>query len=386
MSEALEQQPPAQEPRRWMWWHNAQATPTRRALLLTALGGLLIAGISTALPAGADNPGRLVGISKTAQTGRASATFDKARPGDCLNWPSKAPDQAVIVDCKDDHRFEVAQSVNLANFPGSEYGPNAAAPSPARIQQISQEECAVAAKKYLGAKYDPNSKFVPGMLWAGEKAWTQSGERQMLCGLQLPGAKNEQQVFKGKVADLDQSKVWPPGTCIGIEPNTNMPTDTTVDCAAPHSMEVTGSVNLAERFPDALPAEADQDAYLKDECTHRTDAYLAPVQLRATTLTLTDVPIALPSWSAGSRQVSCLIGATLGNGGWSTLVGSARGPLLINGQKPMAPPDIPPERLNLPPIPLPTPTTIDMSGAQQSQQTMSPANDNPTIGTQHLPN
>ena len=84
-----------------------------------------------------------------------------------------------------------------------------------------------------------------------------------------------------------------------------------------------------------------------------TDAYLAPIQLRSTTLTLIYSTISLPSWSAGSHQVSCSIGATLGNGGWSTLLNSAKGPLMINGQPPIPPPDIPEERLNLPPIPMP---------------------------------
>jgi predicted heme/steroid binding protein len=391
MSEA-----PEQQQRRRVGWHSLRATSTRRALLLTALGGLLIGGVTTALPVGADDPGRLVGFSNAAPSngGHATQAFDKARPGDCLNWPNKAPDQASIVDCRNDHRFEVAASVDLRMFPGSEYGQNAAAPTASRIQQISQEQCQAAVERYLGAKYDPNSKFTIGMLWSGEKAWTQSGERLMLCGLQLPGAANEQQqVFKGRVADLDQSKVWQAGTCLGIDTTTNQPTDVPIDCAGPHAMEVTGTVNVAEKFPGGMPAEADQDAFIKDSCTRMTDAYLAPVALRATTLTLIYSPVPLPSWSAGSHQVSCSIGATLGNGGWSTLVGSAKGPLLINGQQPIPPPDIPPERLNLPPIPLPTPTTIDASGSQSQgsqwrmlpQQTLSPANSAPTIGTQHLP-
>ncbi|MBV9512874.1 MAG: septum formation family protein [Mycobacteriaceae bacterium] len=375
-----------------------QATSTRRALLLTALGGLLIAGVTTALPAGADGPGRLVGYSNAAPSGgsRPGQALDKARPGDCLNWPNKAPDQASIVDCKNDHRFEVASSVDMRTFPGSEYGPNAAAPTAARIQQISQEQCQAAVERYLGAKYDPDSKFTIGMLWSGEKAWSQSGERRMLCGLQLPGAVNDQQqVFKGRVADLDQSKIWQAGTCLGIDTTANQPTDIPVDCAGPHAMEVTGFVNVAEKFPGGPPAEADQDGYIKDACTRMTDAYLAPVQLRATTLTLTYNTISLPSWSAGSHEVACSVGATLGNGGWSTLVGSAKGPLLINGQPAVAPPDIPIDRLNLPPMPMPMPmpTTIDTSGTQpgsqpgyQPQQTLSPVSSAPTIGTQHLPN
>ena len=84
----------------------------------------------------------------------------------------------------------------------------------------------------------------------------------MLCGLQLPGTGNEQTVFKGKVADVDQSKVWPDGTCLGIDPSTNQPTDIPIDCAAPHAMEVTGTVNLLAKFPEALPPEPEQDAFI----------------------------------------------------------------------------------------------------------------------------
>ena len=241
----------------------------------------------------------------------------------------------------------------MRTFPGSEYGPDAAPPSQARIQQISQEQCSAAVRRYLGARFDPNSRFTVSMLWSGDKAWRQSGERRMLCGLQLPGPNNQQLAFKGKVADVDQSKVWPAGTCLGIDPTTNQPTDIPVDCAAPHAMEVTGAVNLAEKFPGGLPPEPEQDTFIKDACTRMTDAYLAPIQLRSTTLTLIYSTISLPSWSAGSHQVSCSIGATLGNGGWSTLLNSAKGPLMINGQPPIPPPDIPEERLNLPPIPMP---------------------------------
>jgi uncharacterized membrane protein YgcG len=127
-------------------------------------------------------------------------------------------------------------------------------------------------------------------------------------------------------------------------------------------MEVTGTVNLLARFPEGLPPEPEQDGFIKDSCTRLTDAYLAPVQLRSTTLTLIYSTLSLPSWSAGSRQVACSIGATLGNGGWATLINSAKGPLKINGQPPVPPPDIPQERLHLPPIP----TTPDTGGGASS--------------------
>jgi predicted heme/steroid binding protein len=363
------------------WWQSLHATSTRRALLLTALGGLLIAGLITALPSKDGSNGL---TASTISLGpRGNETFNTAKSGDCLNWPDRTPDSAEIVNCRDEHRFEVAESVDMRTFPGSEYGPNAAPPSAARIQQISQEQCSAAVKNYLGARFDPNSRFTVSMLWSGDKAWKQSGERRVLCGLQLPGPNNQQLPAKGKVADVDQSKVWPAGTCLGIDPSTNQPTDIPVDCAAPHAMEVTGAVNLAEKFPQTLPAEPDQDSFIKDACTRMTDAYLAPIQLRSTTLTLIYSTISLPSWAAGSHQVSCSIGATLGNGGWSTLLNSAKGPMMINGQPPVAPPDIPDERMNLPSIPAIEPQMPESNSSSQSQYSSSQTDQGQP--TQHMP-
>jgi len=402
MSNDSEQQTsPANRPRfrrpRVEWLTALQASATRRALLLTALGGLLIAGLVTALPIGG-GPGRLTGyIDPVPSTGsKGNDAFNRAASGNCLMWPDRMPEAAAIVDCKDEHRFEVAESIDMRTFPGSEYGPDAPPPSATRIEQISQEQCESAVRRYLGAKFDPNSKFVISMLWSGDKAWRQSGERRMLCGLQLPGAGNEQIAYKGKVGDSDQSKVWPDGTCLGIDPSTNQPTDIPVDCAAPHAMEVTGTVNLLAKFPDALPPEPEQDGFIKDSCTRLTDAYLAPVQLRSTTLTLIYSTLSLPSWSAGSRQVACSIGATLGNGGWATLLDSARGALKINGQPPVPPPDIPAERLNLPPIPTgPSPgggssssagsSSAGSSSAGSSSGGSSGGSSSQRQGNQHLP-
>src|SRR3954468_1898410 len=366
------------------WWQSLQAASTRRALLLTALGGLLIAGVITALPGGTVGRSPIGLNAGVAALGpRGNATFDHAKSGTCLSWPEQVPDAAQVVDCKDEHRFEVADRIDIRTFPGTEYGPDAAPPSDARIKQISQEQCQAAARQYLGAKYDPNGRFSVSLVWSGDKAWRQADERRMLCGLQLAGPDNHQLAFAGKVADIDQSKVWPAGTCLGIDPATNQPTDIPVDCAKPHAMEVTGSVNVAEKFPAGLPPEPEQDAFIKDACTRMTDAYLAPIQLRSTTLTLIYSTISLPSWSAGSHQVSCSIGATLGNGGWSTLLNSAKGPLMINGQPPVAPPDIPPDRLNLPPIPAMEPQMPDTSSSSSQSQSGTSQTDQ-SQQTQHM--
>ena len=125
-----------------------------------------------------------------------------------------------------------------------------------------------------------------------------------------------------------------------------------------------------------------------------TDAYLAPIQLRSTTLTLIYSTISLPSWAAGSHQVSCSIGATLGNGGWSTLLNSAKGPLLINGQPPVTAAGHPRGTTELPADPDARRLVVDRSGqqpdrlqqsTQQTQQTQQNQHGQQSTGTTPTP-
>jgi hypothetical protein len=145
-SKKREDEQPSQ---RVTWWHSLQATPTRRALLLTALGGLLIAGLITALPKNDTTNGLTAGAISLGP--RGNDTFDHAKAGDCLNWPERTPDAAQIVDCKDDHRLEVAESLDMRTFPGSEYGPDAAPPSALRPQQPVHHQPAVVGRQSMAS-------------------------------------------------------------------------------------------------------------------------------------------------------------------------------------------------------------------------------------------
>src|SRR6185503_18678292 len=105
-------------PEKVTWWQGPHARATHRALLLTTLGGLLIAGLITALQ-GPENGAGLPGLNPSAISlgPRGNDTFNHAKAGDCLNWPERTPDAAQLVDCKDEHRFEVAESVDMRMFP-----------------------------------------------------------------------------------------------------------------------------------------------------------------------------------------------------------------------------------------------------------------------------
>jgi hypothetical protein len=284
---------------------------TRRALAITGLGGLLIAGVTVITTSG----------SGTAPNGHGGAALDNAHAGDCLSWPKNSPEAAHLVDCNAEHLFEVAQSVDMSD---------------------TQQGCQAAVQRYLGTRYDPNGKFAIGVLRPGNAAGSQSAGQHLLCGLQLPGSDKQPVAFKGKIAELDQSRVWPSGTCLAIDPASTL-AETPVGCSAPHAQEITGAVNLAQAWPDAPPSVPDQDAFIRDACTHATDAYLSPVALGTTGLTLMYSTVPLPSWQAGSRQVSCGIGAPLGDRGLATLSGSAKDRVLINGAAPSARPTAPPQ-------------------------------------------
>jgi hypothetical protein len=286
---------------------------TARQALLTLLVALLVGAVVAVVEMGARDANPSAAASEGS---RANMVFSNADPGTCLNWPKGAPDQPSFVQCMDDHLFEVAESVEASNI---------------------QARCEVAVGRYLGGRYDPNGKFRVGALWSG----TQSGERHLLCGLQLIGLDNQPIPFQGQVADLDQSKVWPPGTCLGIDTATGQPTDIPVDCQAPHALEVTGAVSLAERFPGRPPTAADQDDFIGDACTQTADAYLAPITLQATGLTVNYSTLSAASWAAGSRQVSCGIGSKQGDQGWAPLTGSAKRGPSNNRQAPPAPPRSP---------------------------------------------
>lgn len=246
---------------------------------------------------------------------RASIVFSNAGTGTCLSWPPDAPDKPSFVQCRSDHMFEVAKPVDMNGF---------------------GEPCQLAVREYLGTRYDPNSRFTISVLWAGDADGAIAGSRNLLCGLQLLGPEGKPIPFQGRIVELDQSKVWPAGTCLDID-SSNRSTDIPVDCSAPHGLEVTGAVSLAERFPGALSSDADQRAFIGAACTRVADAYLAPGTLATTGLILGYEPVSPASWAAGSRQVSCSVGKPAEQG-WTPTTGSVRTLSPADLPPPAAPP------------------------------------------------
>ena len=258
---------------------------------------------------------------------RASVVYGNARSGTCLSWPPDAPDKPSFVQCRSEHLFEVAKALGADGV---------------------GEPCQLAVREYLGARFDPNSRFIANVLWAGTGDGSSGGARNPLCVLQLPGLDGKPIPFTGRISELDQSKVWPTGTCLGIDPSRRS-TDLPVPCTAPHALEVTGAVGLGDRFRGGPPRDADQRGFIGEACTRAANAYLAPATLAQKRLVLAPVTIASESWSAGSRQVSCSVGRPADDG-WTATTGSVRDPSPADLPPPVAPAP--------PPVPVPVPVPV----------------------------
>ncbi|EFV13549.2 septum formation family protein [Segniliparus rugosus] len=268
--------------------------------------------------------------SKQAEAERADS------PGACFAaGPSGRP--GAVVDCKHEHVFELAASINLNDYPGSAFT-SSAYPDQKRIAAWNQQLCEPAVSAYLGERLDSLGRFKVGSLLSGEKAWAR-GEHVLRCGLEMPGGSHKLLVFTGKVADQDQSLTYDTGVCVGAE--RNMPTDP-VDCSQPHAFEIVGQADLAAQFPGRAdanpPSEDEQNDKLKDLCEKAAESYLGNADhLRDTTLDVNWTILKPQSWLVGSRKAVCFL-AKHNDQGFAVLGGSVKGSLLVDGAKPVPPP------------------------------------------------
>ncbi|WP_447005095.1 septum formation family protein [Saccharothrix isguenensis] len=239
-----------------------------------------------------------------------------AQAGDCLNWTKKDLTDVAKVDCEQQHLFEVTGVADIS----AAHGPDAPFPDDAQWQQISEEQCAQLSLDYLGGRFDPFGKYTVGPLNPGEQLWGE-GERTLRCGLQVAGPTGGLLPAYGTARTQDQSDVYDPGVCLGIT-ETGSVADP-VECAQPHSFEITGVVTLA---PGDYPPPDQQDKFMAEECGRITTEYTGGADLKARGLIVSWDTRAPESWAAGSRLANCKIGATPANNALTPWEGSVRNP------------------------------------------------------------
>lgn len=308
----------------------APSAPTapRGMLVALAVGALLVAAALTLTTGRPEPVGTPVASTPIAATGSIPRTgslsgsaFGTATAGTCLTWTAAHLSDLAQVSCGDPHLVEVAGSVDLARYPGSEFGPSAPFPGTVRLTRLRDEVCEPVAQAYLRGKLDPYGRYSVGLVNPGEAAWA-AGERTLRCGLQQSGSDGTLTPVVGRVADLDQSDVTAVGTCTGIA--ATLPTDP-VDCATAHASETIAVVDLAGQVPGNPPTDADQDKFLEGLCTRASGDYTgAPGGVAAAQLTVFWDDVRPASWLAGSTRVNCYVGRQLPGGGFAPLTGSAR--------------------------------------------------------------
>lgn len=296
------------------------------------------------------------------------APFTTADEGACLTW--EVSEQGEVTgfdqtDCATEHRFEIAAREDLATYPTSEFGPNAAMPNQTRQAQLREELCLNPTVRYLDGQYDPYGKYSVAPILPSADAW-ERGDRTMLCGLQVTDSQGVPQPTAGRAAEQDQARVAEPGQCVMADGSNVL---RIVDCAEDHAIEITKAEHLTPVFADHTPSIEEQDEHLAGICTQAAMDYLGgEEELYYSTLQPYWGTLPPESWVGGSRTVNCALVHANEEGGFSVLTGSAREGregFTIDGQPPAERPerepivrDAPPPELAPEPGPAPAPAGV----------------------------
>jgi putative regulator of septum formation len=260
----------------------------------------------------------------------AEAAFHSA-PGSCLFWARPDVSDIHLVPCDQPHLSEVTGVVSIAD----KYGPGAPSPNVDEWRDLAMQRCTDGAQQYLGKPLDPFGKFTVSALRPNSDEWA-DGDRDMRCVLEWAAPGGALQPTKGKAADVSQSPVWDPGTCLALAGKT---VGNPIDCAQPHAYEIVATVDLSKHFTGGYPNHDDQGTWLDTECNTDLQSYAPGVDLGAQKLILTWDTLEQESWDAGSTLVNCKVGAPLqDNSGLQAITGSIRKPAAPGGGAPPANP------------------------------------------------
>jgi hypothetical protein len=286
---------------------------TRLVMVGVFVGAIAALSLSVAFSWGGD----VLGGGRVEESPEAKAAFHAA-PGNCLFWSQADVSDIHVVACDLPHLYEVTGVVSIAD----RYPSGAPAPSVDEWRSIAVDRCTEGSQKYLGKPLDPYGKFSVSALRPGIGEWS-DGDRDMRCVLQWAAPAGALQMIRGKVADQSQAAIWDPGTCLGL---TGKTVGNPIPCTQPHAYEIVATIDLKKRFTGAeYPTQKDQGTWLDTECSRSVQAYAGGVDLASQHLILTWDTREEESWTAGSTQVNCKVGAKLpDNSGLQAITGSVR--------------------------------------------------------------
>lgn len=294
------------------------------------------------------NGGGVISVDQSSGNARTEvAPFSTADVGDCLNW-NLTQDGSLgnfgRTNCTDNHRFEVTARLNLGYYPDSQFATDAPSPDANQQAALRRSYCQDPTVNYLGGAYDPAGRYSISVILPPASAWN-SGDRTMLCGLEVRDASGNTTQTQGTAKNQDQSRVAQEGQCVAVGANNSM---SIVDCAMDHAFEVTKVVDTQQLFPQATnaapPSVDDQNRQLSGICTQAALDYLGGDDaLYNSTLQPFWTTRSPEEWSTGSHLVNCALAkdnrsATDNRSSFAVLAGSAKGAFTINGEVPPAQP------------------------------------------------
>ncbi|PXY32749.1 septum formation family protein [Prauserella muralis] len=279
-----------------------RSTLRARVLMVGVFVGALVAmSLSWVFSWGLETPEDRARQAQELAVARREAAFSSP-PGSCLTWDKADASDVRKVSCTTEHLFEVVGVVNISD----EYPRNARHPDEQTWRTIAQQRCGQSAGEYLKKPLDPFGKLTVGVLRPDRQQWAQ-GDRKLHCGLQWVAPGGEMQPLTQPAAEINQSNVWEPGTCLGLVGKT---VGDPVPCSQEHSYEIIGLVDLAEEF-EGFPPPDKQKTWLDRRCSAIAKRYTGGADLGKQGLILSWDVRERPSWKAGSTLVNCKVAATL---------------------------------------------------------------------------
>ena len=229
------------------------------------------------------------------------------RPGDCVWWDqddSLAESSATkVVACEKRHILEVTGRIEVTDRTGGY-------PDEAYWEGLFETgQCLALAEGYLRAKLDPHGNIQGSGLQPTAESW-RGGDREVWCGLALvpldarQAARPDTAEWTGRVSAPEQYRVYPVGSCVGEAGTGDDRAWGVVPCDKPHTMEVSGHVDLTNRLK-RLPRDDGWEPVVADDCDRLGRAY-AGAALRGAVQPGWQ-PIEAASWEAGRRTLLCVV-------------------------------------------------------------------------------
>lgn len=269
-----------------------------------------------------------------------TVAFTTAKAGDCLTWnldSNQTAQDFKSVNCAVPHNYEVSGKMKLTDYESyqGEFDKNANYPTADQLTNLADTLCQDSLSTYLGGKLDLNGRIHPTPILPSQSQWKE-GDRTVLCGGMATNVFGQNEPLTGKIAEIDQARVFEPRVCARMDENGGL---VGVDCNEDHALESTAIVNLKEQFADTAPTDQQQNDLLADRCVKAAQDYLGGDDpLYNSTLVPFWTALTPEAYAAGSHSVNCWLMKDNGAGGFSTLKGHANESFTIDGAPPVAPP------------------------------------------------